>query len=184
VRVLQLSIPDPSTAQLVSLISAVGEMAARIFFYNLFLKGGLKQKTMDAEQKRRYAFWGKLRVQDASNDMVVEYLSSITAGFLMIYLAPTGLFSFSTETLIPTKTILTLVAYQLVPELFIDFYVTGMECFSGLRALHETYWKLETGAIKDSNILAWRIGDLPKATFMKFCGVVSVTTFVLSCSIK
>lgn len=66
-------------------------------------------------------------------------MSSIVGGFFMIYLAPTGLFSFSTTTVISSKTILTLVMYQLVPELFIDFYVTFMENFGGLRVLHETY---------------------------------------------
>ncbi|GMI31844.1 hypothetical protein TeGR_g11241 [Tetraparma gracilis] len=183
-RILQLSIPDPTTAQLVSLISAIGEMAARIFFFNLFLKRGLKQKTMNKEEKRRYAVWGKLRVQDASNDMVVEYLSSISGGLFMIFLAPSGLFTFSTATAIPKETILVLVAYQLIPELFIDFYVTGMECFSGLRVLHESYWKLDTGALKNSNKWAWRIGDLVKASLLKILTQIFITMFVVAVCIK
>lgn len=45
-------------------------------FFFLFLKRGLKHKVMDSDEKRKYVMWGKLRVQDASNDMVVEVRSS------------------------------------------------------------------------------------------------------------
>lgn len=72
VRVLQLSIPDKDTAQKVGLICAIIEVMVRIFFHNMFLKAGLKNPRMTAKEKVKYAKRGKLRVQDASNDMVVE----------------------------------------------------------------------------------------------------------------
>ena len=72
VRVLQLSLPDESTAMMVALASAIIEVATRIFFYVMFLKANLKHQHMSADDKENYAKRGKLRVQDASNDMVVE----------------------------------------------------------------------------------------------------------------
>jgi hypothetical protein len=146
VRVLQLSIPDEDTAQKVGLTCAIVEVMVRIFFYNMFLKAGLKNPRMAAEEK----------VQDASNDMVVEYVSSITAGLLMVYLAPTGAFTFATNTAVSTKTIVTLCAYQIVPELFLDFYVTFVH----------------------------RGGDLAKATLLKFIAMVSTVAFVLLACLK
>ena len=71
---LQLSLPDENTAMLIGLAGAVVEVGTRIFFYMLFLKKGLANPLMTDEEKKKYAQRGKLRVQDASNDMVVEYV--------------------------------------------------------------------------------------------------------------
>ncbi|GMI36857.1 hypothetical protein TeGR_g6663 [Tetraparma gracilis] len=184
VRVLQLSIPDEDTAQKVGLTCAIVEVMVRIFFYNMFLKAGLKNPRMAAEEKVKYAKRGKLRVQDASNDMVVEYVSSITAGLLMVYLAPTGAFTFATNTAVSTKTIVTLCAYQIVPELFLDFYVTFMEVYGGLKEMHQSYWKHETGAHKGAKEFVHRGGDLAKATLLKFIAMVSTVAFVLLACLK
>jgi hypothetical protein len=72
VRVLQLSIPDENTAQTIGLLFAVVEVMVRIFFYTMFLKAGLRKPLMTAAEKVAHAMRGKLRVQDASNDMLVE----------------------------------------------------------------------------------------------------------------
>ena len=68
------SLPDENTAMLIGLAGAVVEVGTRIFFYMLFLKKGLANPLMTDEEKKKYAQRGKLRVQDASNDMVVEYV--------------------------------------------------------------------------------------------------------------
>ena len=72
VRMLQLSLPDENTAMLIGLAGAVIEVGTRIFFYVMFMKKGLSNPLMTSKEKKAYAKRGKLRVQDASNDMVVE----------------------------------------------------------------------------------------------------------------
>jgi hypothetical protein len=57
---------------LIGLGGAVVEVGTRIYFYMLFMKAGLSNTKMDPEERIKYAKRGKLRVQDASNDMVVE----------------------------------------------------------------------------------------------------------------
>ncbi|GMI28666.1 hypothetical protein TeGR_g15257 [Tetraparma gracilis] len=178
-RILQLSIPDQNTAQLVCLFGAVAEVSVRVFFYVNFLKGGLKNKTMTTEQLKKYALWGKTRVQDGSNDMVVEYMSSLIAGFFMIQLAPTGVFSFATDTTVSSNTILTLMSYQLIPELFLDFFVTFTEVFGGLGKLHASYWSVKTGSAPDSKYWAFRMGDLFKTVLNKLALTWFLTAFVL-----
>jgi hypothetical protein len=51
-------------------------------------------------------------------------MSSITAGLFLVYLAPTGVFSFVASSNISSATVVTLCMFQIVPELFLDFYVT------------------------------------------------------------
>ncbi|GMI27496.1 hypothetical protein TeGR_g2532 [Tetraparma gracilis] len=184
VRILQLSLPDENTAMLIGLAGAVVEVGTRIFFYMLFLKKGLANPRMTDEEKKKYAQRGKLRVQDASNDMVVEYMSSIVAGLFMIHLAPTGAFSFATTAEISTNTIIKLCAFQIVPELFLDFYVTFMEIYGGLKDLHVSYWTMDAGAEKDSKHWVSRLGDLPKATVAKVVDTWACTAFVISVCLK
>ncbi|GMI40343.1 hypothetical protein TeGR_g13331 [Tetraparma gracilis] len=184
VRILQLSLPDENTAMLIGLTGAVVEVGTRIFFYMLFLKKGLANPRMTDEEKKKYAMRGKLRVQDASNDMVVEYMSSIVAGLFMIHLAPTGAFSFATTAEISTNTIIKLCAFQIVPELFLDFYVTFMEIYGGLKDLHVSYWKIDAGGDKDSKHWVLRVGDLPKATLVKVAMTWTLTAFVAATCVK
>ncbi|GMI24978.1 hypothetical protein TeGR_g5966 [Tetraparma gracilis] len=180
VRILQLSLPDENTAMLIGLTGAAIEVGTRIFFYMLFLKKGLANPRMSDEEKKKYAQRGKLRVQDASNDMVVEYMSSIVAGLFMIHLAPIGVFNFATTAEISSSTIIRLCAFQIVPELFIDFYVTFMEIYCGLKDLHVSYWKMGTGADENSKHWVMRVGDLAKATVCKGVTTWMFTAFVLA----
>ncbi|GMI36517.1 hypothetical protein TeGR_g6066 [Tetraparma gracilis] len=184
VRILQLSLPDENTAMLIGLVGALIEVATRIFFYMLFLKKGLANPLMTDEEKKKYAKRGKLRVQDASNDMVVEYMSSIVAGLFMIHLAPTGAFSFATTAEISSSTVIKLCAFQIVPELFLDFYVTFMEIYGGFKELHVSYWKTGTGGDKDSKYWVLRLGDLLKATIAKAAMSWTYTAFVLATCVK
>lgn len=128
-RILTMTIPDERTAQLVGLIGAVGEVCVRIFFFNLFFKTGIRRnkRGMSNEETYSYALWGKLRVQDGINDMAVEYISSITSALLLIHLSPLDAFSFATSDKIDESAVLTICLYQIVPEIFLDLYVTFME---------------------------------------------------------
>lgn len=179
-RTLQLSIPDEHTAQVISLMSAVGEMSVRQFFFNLYLKAGLShEEVWTVEMKTAYARRGVLRVQDSSNDMMVEYISSFTAGAFIIYLAPTGRFRFATDDEISTDTVISLMLYQIVPEIFLDFYITFTETFGGLRKLHSAYWSLQRGIVSGSKYRTDKIGYLVKATLMKLALATLLTSLVL-----
>ena len=111
-------------------------------------------------------------------------MSSIVAGLFMIHLAPTGVFSFATTAEISSSTIIKLCAFQIVPELFLDFYVTFMEIYGGLKDLHVSYWKIDAGGDKDSKHWVLRVGDLPKATQVKVAMTWAVTAFVLATCVK
>jgi len=162
-----MSIPDERMAQLVSLASCVVEIAVRILFYVLFLRKGLKVDVWDDKKHREYAAAGVLRVKDSSNDMIVEYLSTVVAALFLLELEPTGLFKFTSNQNISSSVIFSLVTYQLAPEIFLDLYVTLMENFGGLSALHATYWSFKSGAKPSSEHFWERQGDLIKASLLK-----------------
>ena len=187
-RVLQLSIPSEHVAQLISLFGAVAEVCVRIFFYNRFTLAGMRAwcngTEMKAKEKFAYAKWGRLRVTDGTNDMLVEYLSSLTAAMFIVYLSPTGAFSFATTEVVETSVVVRLLMYQLVPELFMDLYVTFMEVQGGLRRLHELQWDLRAGGDENSKFWANRTGDLVKSVSTKVVVSVCVTGFVLAATLK
>ena len=115
---------------------------------------------------------------------LAQYVSSIIASMFLIYLAPTGRFAFATTTEISTAVILKLCAYQIVPELFLDFYVTFMEIYGGLKEMHINYWKASTGANTESKFWANRRGDLFKANLLKSISTWFVVSFVLCLCLK
>jgi hypothetical protein len=138
-RLLQLSIPDQTAAQMLSQTSAMLEMGTRVFFHNLYLKDGMKAKMMSEELSEKYRRRGHMRVQDNSNDMVVEYVSSTCATFVLVVLSPTGAFTF-TQTATDQNQVLMVCLFQIVPEIVLDFYCTFIEVFCGLSELHAEYW--------------------------------------------
>lgn len=181
-RVLQLSIPDENTAQMMALVGAFAEVTVRTYFFNSFMLDGMKKHVfeMDEDEKFKYAMRGKLRVGDGANDMIVEYLSSVVAAMFIVWLVPTGAFNFATNEEIQVKTVVNLMMYQLVPELFLDTYVTFMEIKGGLRMLHERMWSSKAGADPESKYWAHReIGDMFKSTVMKTGTSIAITGFVL-----
>jgi len=187
-RVLQLSIPSEHVAQLMSMFGAVAEVCVRIFFYNRFTLAGMRAWNtgtgMTDKEKFAYARWGRLRVTDGTNDMMVEYVSSLTAAMFILYLAPTGAFSFASTDIVSTSVVVRLLMYQLVPELFMDFYVTFMEVQGGLRKLHELQWDMKAGGDMKSKFMANRIGDLVKSVSTKVVVSIAVTAFVLAATLK
>ena len=158
----------------------------RIVFFNRFTLVAMRTnpKDMTDEQRFKFAQRGRLRVVDGTNDMVVEYLSSLTAAMFILYLAPTGAFSFATSEAIETAAVMKLLMYQLVPELFLDFYVTFIEVQGGLLTLHELYWDPRTGGDPNSKYRANRWGDLFKSLSVKLAITIVLTCFVLMATIK
>ena len=108
-------------------------------------------------------------------------MSSITAGLFLVYLAPTGVFSFVASSNISSATVVTLCMFQIVPELFLDFYVTFMEIFGGLKAMHLTYWDMSAGADVNNKVWGFRIGDAVKSIWGKAFLTWAFTSFVLVC---
>jgi hypothetical protein len=107
-------------------------------------------------------------------------MSSIVAGLFLVHLAPTGAFNFATTAAVDSNVVIKLCAFQIVPELFLDFYVTFMEIFGGLKHMHVSYWKLSTGSKKDSKKWGERRGDIIKSLVMKVCATWGFTAFVLA----
>ena len=83
-----------------------------------------------------------------TNISLAQYMSIIVAGLFMIHLAPIGIFSFATTAAISTATIVKLCVFQIVPELFMDFYGTFMDIYLGLKKMHVSYWKTDMGVDK------------------------------------
>ena len=181
-RILQLSIPSQHAAQLLSLSSAIVEMGTRLFFYNLFLKAGIRAGDMDKQQQQQYKRRGFLRVQDGSNDMVVEYVSSIVATIILIHLAPTGAFDFSGQA-VETKQIIAVSFFQLVPELLLDFYCTFIEVYGGLASMHTDYWTVrgtKGGSFTDGESYS----NFLKANVLKLILVATLILIVLLATLK
>jgi hypothetical protein len=173
-RLLQLSIPSQSAAQVISLCSAVVEIAVRIFFYHMYIKVWLtKAGKMNKENRLVYQKRGKLRVQDGTNDMVVEYLSSLAAAAMLVFLGATGSFNLSSNG-IASSQVWAICAFQLVPEPFLDFYATYMEIDGGLSKFHDGYWSFATGARPGS-----KFGDLIKTIGAKICISIALIGTVL-----
>jgi hypothetical protein len=183
-RLLQLSIPDESTAQMVTVVGSVVEVCVRLYFFTAFVKAGMKNTAMSKKEELKYAKWGKLRVQDGNNDMIVEYMSSLVAGLFMIYLAPLRAFNFATTERIPTARIVTLCAYQIVPEIILDFFVLFVEINCGLGKLHGSYWEMRTGGEPSSRFAVNRMGDLPKSTVLKLVITPALMCFALLVVLK
>ena len=170
---------------LMSLFGANLEMGVRVFFFTDFLKMGLRLqrrgqrgKKEKEEDRDRFFKRGRMRVQDGSNDMVVEYVSSLAATAVLVWLVPTGAFEFSTEP-VGTDQVITITMFQIVPELFLDFFCTFVEVNGGLTKLHKSYWSTKTGAKQGSSI-----GDLTKSLTIKLCSIFIYTPIVLIVSTK
>ena len=164
-RMLQLSIPNVHTAQLVSLFGAVAEVAVRIYFFNNYTKSGMDQiikGKWGAKEREAFEIRGRMRVLDGANDMIVEYVGSLVAARILFKLGSFGVFSFASDAAISSSTIMTLCMYQLLPEIFLDTYCTYMEVSNGLSELHKQQW-------------SWTYGSNPKsANFLMRTGHASL----------
>ena len=116
--------------------------------------------------------------------MVVEYMSSIVMGLVVIFLSPLGWFKFATSEEISPETVMYLCMYQMVPELFMDFFITFVEVYGGLKPLHESYWNADSGADPAGGNAFIRSGDLLKGAVIKSLHTMGLIGFVLMLSMK
>ncbi|GMI44345.1 hypothetical protein TrCOL_g422 [Triparma columacea] len=182
-RFLQISLPDQNIAIGVSLLAALLEMGCRNFYFLLYVKAALKSSaTFNKEEWRKFAIRGKMRVADASNDMIVEYLSTIAAALSLYYFGPTGAFLFAADESVSTNTIVTIVGFQLIPELVLDFYCTFIEVFGGLSKIHIAQWSFRAGKRINHRNRFYRWGDFPKWFVLKlFNAVLFLALCVVVC---
>ncbi|GMI25187.1 hypothetical protein TrCOL_g4946 [Triparma columacea] len=178
-RVLQLSIPSQHVAQLMSLFGCFLEMAVRVFFFNNYLKDGLRKGgKWTEEEKVAYRKRGMLRAQDGNNDMVVEYLSSAAAVAILIFAVPTGALSLEASKAVDRSQIYSIVLFQVGPEVILDFYCVFMEVFGGLGVFHSKYWSLHTGAKTTEG--RWKVfGNLLKSLGAKIFTTLTMTSLIL-----
>ena len=80
---------------------------------------------------------------------------------------------------LPPSAVVELVLYQLVPELFLDLYVTFMEIQGGLKKVHEVVWSWSAGGDPGSKLRALRMGHFVKALVLKSVFAVAIVCFVL-----
>jgi len=186
-RVMQLSIPDEQTARYVSLAGLAAEIGVRVFYFNLFTRTGLRMISRGEwgeEQRKRFKRQGMMRVVDGGNDMIIEYLGALTAAAILVLLSDTGAFQLASDEAVSVSAVVGLCTYQLVPELFLDFYCTYMEVLNGLAGLHTQYWSWTHGAVKNARHSALRLGERQKAVLVKCLATFFITGTILSAVVK
>ena len=184
-RILQLSMPNESLAMFFSLLGGLGEVMVRILFFTIYQRGGMKNlASMSYEDRMEYAWWGKRRVMDGSNDMLVEYMSSVMATLFLLYLSPTDAFTFASSDEVDRESVLFLCGIQIIPEIFLDLFCTFIEIFGGLSKIHKNYWTFGAGGDPNNKHLSNRIGDMPKALAMKISTTTFLSAFVLTLCLK
>jgi hypothetical protein len=161
-----------------SLFGCILEMGVRVFFFNNYLKDGLRKGgKWTEEEKVAYRKRGMLRAQDGNNDMVVEYLSCAAAVSILIFAVPTGALNLEASQAVDRSQIFSIVFFQVGPEVILDFFCVFMEVFGGLGVFHSKYWNLHTGAKTTEG--RWSLfGNLLKSLVAKI-----FSTLMLSCLI-
>ena len=145
-RIILLSVPDEGIAITLALVNTALETQLRTWFYMLYMTAGLKynfDEGTSTEQDVKNAHWkfGRARVADACNDMVVEYVTAILGVYLVYSFSdPSGPIVFGADQTHSTSTLLKILAYQICPELIVDTYCTALEIKGGLMAQHTDYW--------------------------------------------
>ena len=181
-RVIQLAIKDEATAKKIALYASQLEVTTRVIFYVAFAKTGLEGggKMMTHNEYIRYVTSGKLRVADAENDMQVEYVSTIAAMSVLLYLPKTGAFDFPVND-VSDEQIIAVSEYQLVAEVVVDFICCYIENFGCLSELHRQVWSFETGRFPGDPFYKC---DLVRAVVFKYCLVIICTGFMLIVSMR
>jgi hypothetical protein len=140
-RVLVMSIPDLELAKLLSVVNTLIEVSGRLHFLVRYLVDGVRLVT-DEERTawRERGYWRSL---DGNNDNVIEYVTTVVSA-LMLYLLPQlGTFEFATseESASDAGRLLTLVAINVLPEVFVDGFCLWTETLAGLGPMHMLYWR-------------------------------------------
>ena len=144
-------------------IFAVAFTQIRNWFYMLYMTAGLKlgvkqienppDEEDDVEQddeltalRTEHWHYGRARVADTCNDMNVKYITTILGAYLIYKFSDSGgpfILAGSSEEVSKhsLEAIMEILAYELVPGLFVDFYCTLLEIKGGLMPQHGDYWK-------------------------------------------
>ncbi len=140
-RVLVMSIPDLELAKLLSVVNTLIEVSGRLHFLVRYLVDGVRLVTNEERTAwRERGYWRSL---DGNNDNVIEYVTTVVSA-LMLYLLPQlGTFQFATseESASDAGRLLTLVAINVLPEVFVDGFCVWTETLAGLGPMHLHYWR-------------------------------------------
>jgi hypothetical protein len=139
-RVLVMSIPDLEMAKLLSVVNTLIEVSARLHFLVRYLVDGVRLVT-DEERTawRERGYWRSL---DGNNDNVIEYVTTVVSALTLYLLPQLGTFEFATseESASDAGRLLTLVAINVLPEVFVDGFCLWTEALAGLGPMHLHYW--------------------------------------------
>ena len=136
------------------------------------------------EQRKKFKRQDIMRVVDGGNDVIIEYLGALAAAAIIIFLSDTGAFQLASDEVVSVSAVVGLCMYQLVPEVFLDFYCTYMEVLNGLAGLHQQYWSWTHGAVKNGRHGASRLGERQKAVMVKLLATIFITGMILSVVVK
>ena len=142
-RVLVMSMPDLELAKLLSVVNSLIEVSGRLHFLVRYLVDGVRLVTATDEECTAWRERGFWRSLDGNNDNVIEYVTTIVSA-LMLYLLPQlGTFEFATseESASDAGRLLTLVALNVLPEVFVDGFCLWTETLAGLGPTHLHYWR-------------------------------------------
>ncbi len=84
-----------------------------------------------------------MRSLDGNNDNVIEYMTTVVSALILYLLPQLGTFQFATseESASDAGRLLTLVAINVLPEVFVDGFCLWTEMLAGLGPMHLHYWR-------------------------------------------
>ena len=125
------------------------------------------------EQRKKFKRQDIMRVVDGGNDVIIEYLGALAAAAIIIFLSDTGAFQLASDEVVSVSAVVGLCMYQLVQEVFLDFYCTYMEVLNGLAGLHQQYSSWTHGAVKNGRHGASRLGERENAVMVKLLATMT-----------
>ena len=138
-RLLTLSILDPDLAVMFALFGFVVEIITRCAFswkkIKVFTSGEFAK--MNDEEKIKFIISCKSKTTDSTNDMIVEYVSAISAGGMFLFFGRmTVLFIFAVGS-VNRYHVFVMVAVQVLPEIIGDYIITYVENWFGFDKIFE-----------------------------------------------
>jgi len=168
-RMMLASIAHQFTAMLASVGNAVFELLFRLFFARR-LVGKIKLVNDDTEPSviAELTKEATMRMIDGANDMLVEYVTMVTAFTMVLHMSPQMFSVLTTDNAVPSVEQLTpLFLLQVLPEMAVDLFACYLEARHGLLPLYQEYFSFRL-----------------KPTISKFFHAFSITSFVLMVVLK